>query len=780
MKLKRQLTKPIFLAGCFLLGIAPVIAGNASKTEKYVLTDQKLFPIPLQDVRLLDSPFKKAMELDGKWLLSLQPDRLLSGFRSSAGLTPKGEKYGGWESGGVAGQTLGHYLSACAMIYAATGDPRYKEQIVYTVNELDTCQQANGNGLLAGFPRAKGVFDEIAAGDIRTQGFDLNGGWVPLYTMHKLFAGLIDVYNYTGNQQAFDLVVRLSDWFVATFAHLSEEQIQKILVCEHGGINESLANVYALTGNKKYLEIAQRFNHKTVLDPLSQGVDELAGKHANTQIPKVIGTIREFELTQDSTFYHTADFFWNTVIHNHSYVIGGNSEAEHFGMPGRTYDRITDKTCENCNTYNMLKLTKHLYQLAPTIEQVDYYERALYNQILASQNPADGMVCYMSPLSPRSHRGYSSPFDSFWCCVGTGLENHTRYGEFIYFTDARKDLYVNLFIPSQLNWKERDITLSQQTRFPESDTIVYRFDMKKSQRFTLNLRTPAWAVKGYNLYINGKLEKNEVAPGKYTSITRRWKNGDQVMYVLPKEITSEAALGDPTLRAYLYGPIVLATVLPDDQPIPSVLISSDTHPFEVMRPIANDPLRFTAVKAEPWQPLMLPYYQTGNQRMMVYFSHYAPEVWAEKKDGILQQQNHEEWLKQNMISHFRPGEMQPERDHNFVGEQTEPGQMEGRKYRKANEGGWFSFTMDVKPDTPLNLLCTYWGNLGDKYKFRILVDETVIATAIIHWWGNSFIEKSYRIPEELTKGKNAVTVKFQALDDRSIAGPLFDCKVVKQ
>ncbi|MFV0467370.1 MAG: beta-L-arabinofuranosidase domain-containing protein, partial [Dysgonomonas sp.] len=417
----------------------------------------QLKPFRLADVRLTAGMFNHAMDLDEAWLLSLEADRFLSGFRSESGLTPKAPKYGGWESQGVAGQTFGHYLSALSMMYAATGNEELNERIKYSVNELDTCQQAfDLYGLVAAFPRAKGLFTEITNGDIRTEGFDLNGGWVPLYSMHKLFAGLIDVYHYTGNEQAYKVLLNLSEGLNHMLSGLTDDQIQKILICEHGGINESVAEVYALTGDVKYRILARRLNHKAVLDPLSRGKDELAGKHANTQIPKVVGVIRQFELTGDSILFRTADFFWNTVVHNHSYVIGGNSEAEHFGVPGRTYDRITDKTCETCNTYNMLKLTKHLFELNPSVEKADYYERALYNQILASQNPHDGMVCYMSPLSAGSRRGYSTPFESFWCCVGTGLENHSRYGEFIYHSDAKDNLYVNLFIPSVLTWKKRN------------------------------------------------------------------------------------------------------------------------------------------------------------------------------------------------------------------------------------------------------------------------------------------------------------------------------------
>jgi DUF1680 family protein len=748
--------------------------------EQNRLPEEQLREFSLHDVRLTNSPFKHAMERDEVWLLSFDPDRFLSGFRSESGLTPKAPKYGGWESQGVAGQTFGHYLSALSMMYASTGNEKLNERIKYSINELDTCQQAfDLQGLVAGFPRAKGLFQEIMAGEVRTEGFDLNGGWVPLYTMHKLFAGLIDVHKYTGNRQAYSVLMNLSEGLNQLFSGLSDEQIQKILICEHGGINESVAEIYALTGDEKYIRLADRLNHKVVLDSLIQGVDDLAGKHANTQIPKVIGLIRQYELTGDRQKFKGADFFWNTVLHHHSYVIGGNSEAEHFGVPDRTYDRITDKTCENCNTYNMLKLTRHLHELNPSVEKVDFYERALYNQILSSQRPSDGMVCYMSPLAAGSRRWFSTPFDSFWCCVGTGIENHARYGEFIYLSDKNKNLYVNLFIPSVLTWKERNIAFSQVTDFPASNVVSYVINTEKEQRFALNIRVPKWTGKTH-LLINGK-EVSTQLKNNYLYIEREWKNGDEITYTLSPKLSSEAALGDSLLRAYLYGPIVLSAILDrkESDNINPVVVTDDFNDANSVLENTKEPLLFTFTKSQPDIVKMKPYYQTSDETLMVYFEHYTKKDWEENSNLILMKQNRERWLKERTVSHFRPGEMQPERDHNFKGENIELGEMEGRKYRKA-PAGWFSFDMAVFPDKPMDLSATFWGNLGDIYKFQIEVEGTSIATVIIHWWGNQFVEKTYHIPTELTQGKRSVNVKFRALNKKSVAGPLFDCKVLNR
>lgn len=741
----------------------------------------KLQPFELSEVKLLDSPFRQAMEKDEDWLLAFEPDRFLSGFRSESGLEPKAPKYGGWESQGVAGQTFGHYLSALAMMYASTGNELLSERIRYSVNELDSCQQAfDLHGLVAGFPHAKGLFEEISKGDIRTEGFDLNGGWVPFYTTHKLFAGLIDVCHYTGNKQAYEVLLRLADGFETILSGLSDEQIQKILVCEHGGINESMAEMYALTGEKRFIVLARRLNHQDVLLPLSQGRDELAGKHANTQIPKVLGVMRQYELTGDTCLLNTAAYFWNTVVKQHSYVIGGNSEAEHFGVPGRTYDRITDKTCENCNTYNMLKLTKHLFLLDPSVEKADYYERALYNQILASQNPHDGMVCYMSPLATGSRRWFSTAFESFWCCVGTGIENHARYGEFIYCTDRKDDLYVNLFIPSELNWKKRGMSCVLTTNFPASDTVRISFHMDKPQSFSLKLRYPYWAKKGFELHVNKERQAIQTFPGEYIELKRKWQDGDELLYVLPQSFSSEPALGDESLRAYLHGPIVLSGILPVKREYYPVVVADEIKDASsVLSPTAA-PLVFRMDAAVPYPIEMQPYYKTAGEEVMVYFEHYTTGDWQQNAQSILMKQNREQWIRQQTVAHFRPGEMQPERDHHFRGEKLEWGEMQGRKYRKATEGGWFSFEMPVVPDQPLDLSASFWGNLGDIYKFDIEVDGTAIATVIIHWWGNHFVDKTYHIPDELTRGKEKITVTLRAINKRSVAGPLFDCKVLKR
>ncbi|MBC8097275.1 MAG: glycoside hydrolase family 127 protein, partial [Akkermansiaceae bacterium] len=433
-------------------------AGADTLTDEHGLKIQPVAPpqartFSAASVRLLSGPFKQGQDLAAKYLLSLEADRFLAWFRKEAGLVPKATNYGGWEAQGIAGHSLGHYLTGCALAYAATGDPQFLDRVNYIVTELAECQKAGGTGYIAAIPGGKKAYAEVAAGDIRSKGFDLNGIWVPNYTMHKVFAGLRDAYRLGGNPQALEVSKSLADWFEKTHAGLNEEQMQKILAAEHGGLNETFADLYADTGDERYLKLARRFHHKAILDPLARGEDILPGKHANTQIPKLIGLATLYELTGDRGDRAGAQFFWDRVVHHHSYVTGGHCDGEHFGAADRLNNRLSSNTTETCNVYNMLKLTEHVFGWNPSADAADFYERALLNHIRSSQHP-DGRVIYNLSLKPGFHKEYQSPYDGFTCCVGSGMENHVRYGEGIYFHND-DNLWVNLFIASEVNWKAR-------------------------------------------------------------------------------------------------------------------------------------------------------------------------------------------------------------------------------------------------------------------------------------------------------------------------------------
>ncbi len=736
-------------------------------------------PFEPKDVRLLDGPFRHAMELDAKGLLSLEPDRLLSLFRKEAGLKPKAENYGGWEARGLAGHSLGHYLSACARMYQTMGEPQFRERVDYTVAELAQCQKANTNGYVEAIPGGKTLFAQIAAGDIRSSGFDLNGGWVPWYNIHKLVAGLIDSYRYADSSQALEVATNLANWVDATTRNLTDQQWQKMLACEHGGMNEALADLYALAGDPNYLVLAKKFYHRAVLDPLAQQRDELEGKHANTQIPKVIGAARIYELTGDSKFKDISAFFWQTVTRNHSYVTGGNSMGEHFGPPGKLDNRLSPQTTETCNTYNMLKLTRHLFERQPDAAYADYYERAVWNHILASQNPDNGAVCYFLSLEPGGKKQFLGPLD-FTCCNGTGLENHASYNDNIYF-HGQDELWVNLFIASELTWAEKGLRLTQETDFPNSCRTRLKFSCRQPIRCELHVRHPFWATNGFEVKLNGTTVNESSRPQSYTSLAREWHDGDVVEIEMPLSLRSETMPDNPGRIALFDGPILLAGDLGPlgSQSAPPVFVPQSTPITTCLKSLPHQNLVFTTVGIGiPEDVTLKPFYATYNRQYSVYWEVFAEEGWQKRKlerEAALQARKE---LEARTVDWLQPGEMQPERDHNQHGEHTEAGEYNGRKFRHALEG-WFSFDLAVDSTKTNELVCTWWGSETGARTFDILVDGQKIASqTLLNDKPGQFWEAAYPVPDALVRGKQKVTVKFAARPG-NFAGGLFGCRMVR-
>jgi hypothetical protein len=603
-------------------------------------------PFDLQDVRLLDGPFRGAMLRDKAYLLSLDTDRLLHNFRVNVGRPSTVQPYGGWEEPKceLRGHSVGHYLSACALMYASTGDETLKQRAGDIVAELARCQEASPNvgfyaGYLSAFPES--FIDRV---EMRQQ------VWAPWYTLHKIMAGLLDTHQLCGNPQALDVLVKMADWVKFRVDRLTEAQMQASLDTEFGGMNEVLANLYAVTGNPDHLRIARAFDHKKIFDPLARGEDNLNGLHANTQIPKMIGAAREFELTGEARYQTIARTFWDAIALHRSYVIGGHSDREHF-FPVTDFARhLSPDTCETCNTYNMLKLTRHLFELNPDAAAMDFYERGLYNHILASQDPEKNMFVYLMSLKPGHFKTYSTPEDSFWCCVGTGMENHAKYADTIYFHDAGA-LWVNLFIASELAWKEKGLVVRQETQFPESDTTRLTFKCAKPVTLALNLRQPAWAESGMTLTVNGTKQKLQSQPGSYYTLKRKWKDGDRLEIRLPMTLRTEALPGNPDSMAILYGPIVLAGELgTNNMPSPyarnqtdlnrvaapeaPVLVCDRNNLLKRVEPVAGRPLTFqTKGIGQPQDVTLIPFYQMHHQRYSVYWKLLSPETWKQKQTG---------------------------------------------------------------------------------------------------------------------------------------------------
>ena len=558
---------PVTLAALALVCSAPFPA-QAGDTRTVAAFDP-------EDVRLLESPFLEAARRNAAWLLSLDADRLLHNTRKYAGLEPKGERYGGWESRGIAGHTLGHYLTALSQEYAAGGDRRFRQRIDYIVSEMAQAQQAYGDGYVGALPpRELATLRALAQGTVEPENpFVFAGGaWVPWYTQHKVLAGLRDAWVVAGNRQARAVALELADWVERVTANLDEEGLQRMLEVEHGGMHELLMDLHALTGEDRYLDAAGRFRHDAILEPLLAGRDELAGLHANTQIPKIAGAARSFEVTGRTSDRRIAERFWQLVTGRHGWVIGGNSEGEHFFQPSEASSRLTAATAETCNTYNMLKLTEYLIAWRPRVEYADYYERALYNHILASQEPERGMFAYFVSLKPGHFRTYSSPEHSFWCCVGSGMENHTRYGRAIYFSAGSNGLYVNLFVPSVLTWRERNFVLEQRTEYPRDNRVSLVVRAADDRPLALSVRAPSWAAGDLALELNGKTLPADGSPGGYATIERRWQEGDELSVVIPMAVRTEPLAGDPDQVAFLYGPVVLAGDL-------GAVPRSDTIPY---------------------------------------------------------------------------------------------------------------------------------------------------------------------------------------------------------
>ncbi|WP_039956269.1 beta-L-arabinofuranosidase domain-containing protein, partial [Xanthomonas graminis] len=472
--------------------------------------------LPLKQVTLKPSLFLDSLQTNRRYLLELEPDRLLHNFLQYAGLPPKGEVYGGWEGDTIAGHTLGHYLSALAKMHAQTRDAALRQRIDYIVAELARAQAKDADGYVGGLTRkndkgaidsGKLVFEEVRRGIINGSSFNLNGSWSPLYTVHKLFAGLLDAHELAGNAQALQVLLPLAGYLGGVFDALDHAQMQTLLDTEFGGLNESYIELGARTGDPRWVALGKRLRHEKVIDPVAAGRDELPHIHANTQVPKFIGEARQFEVAGDADAAAAARFFWETVTGHYSYVIGGNADREYFQEPDTIAAFLTEQTCEHCNSYNMLKLTRHLYQWTPQARYFDYYERTLHNHVMAAQHPATGMFTYMTPMISGGERGFSDKFDSFWCCVGSGMEAHAQFGDSIYWQDAAS-LYVNLYIPSTLDWPERDLALELDSGVPDNGKV--RLQLRRAGARTprrLLLRLPAWCQGGYTLRVNGKAQR---------------------------------------------------------------------------------------------------------------------------------------------------------------------------------------------------------------------------------------------------------------------------------
>ncbi|AJP72507.1 glycoside hydrolase family 127 protein [Sphingomonas hengshuiensis] len=717
----------------FVAGTSALAIGGATGAPLWgAETPARVQPVPSRHVRLKPSIFADSLAANRRYLLSLDPLRLLHNFYASAGLPTRGERYGGWESDGIAGHTLGHWMSAASLIIAHDGDPQLSAKLDLALTEMARIQQAHGDGYLGGttVPRqgksadGKIVFEEVRRGDIRTRGWDLNGAWVPVYTWHKIMAGLIAAHGI-GNARALPILLGTADYFGRIIEGLSDAQVQELLHAEHGGINEAYAETYAITGNPRWLRIAERLHHREVLDPLTGQQDKLAGLHANTQIPKLVGLARLHELTGNPAHATAARFFHDRVVHHHSYVIGGNSEREHFGPPDQLADRLSTATCEACNSYNMLKLTRHLYGWSPHGDLFDYYERVQLNHMMAHQRPDTGQFVYFMPLETGARRAYSAPENSFWCCVGSGMESHAKHADSIFWHD-KLTLYVNLFIPSQLAWRERGLTLDLDTAYPMDGEIALSVKAAPRTATGIALRIPAWATFA-TFHLNGTPIDPPRRDG-YAMLHRRWQAGDRITLSLPMTLRSEPLPGDPATVAFLSGPLVLAGDLGPDATAftgtpPALLAQGNPEGTLRAQPGAH---RYQLAPVLGPAVELSPFYAMYDRRTAVYFKTFTEARWAADKDAYLAAEAERADLVRRTIDIFHIGEMQPERDHALTATGGAPGEFYGRKSRRLPAGQSLRFRI-ARRAGPSVLQITYWGDDIDRVA-EISADGTPIAT----------------------------------------------------
>ncbi|MBQ2002845.1 MAG: glycoside hydrolase family 127 protein, partial [Bacteroidaceae bacterium] len=665
----------------------------------------KVEPFSVNDVKLTQSDFKHAEDMDIRYLLGIDPDRLLAPYLKEAGLTPKAQNYTNWENTGLDGHIGGHYLSALSYMYASTGNAEIKGRLDYFISELKRCADANGNGYISGVPDGKKKWKEISEGNIRASSFGLNDGWVPLYNIHKIFAGLRDAYLLTGNKDAKQMFINLTAWMYDLTKGLSDDQLQRMLDSEHGGLNETFADAAAISGDERFMQLAKRFSHKKVLDPLLRGEDRLTGMHANTQIPKVIGYKRIADIEGNDQWDRAAQFFWKTVVDNRSITIGGNSVREHFHPADDFSSMLTsEQGPETCNTYNMLRLTKMLYETSADTHYMDYYERALYNHILSTVNPIQGGFVYFTPMRSGHYRVYSQPQTSFWCCVGSGMENHARYGEMIYSHGGADNLYVNLFIPSELTWGKTLIT--QTNRFPAEEATTITVNPKKPAEFTIRVRIPEWTdASKMQPTVNGQPVEAK-AEGGYLAISRKWAKGDKLHVQLPMSLRAVSLPDKSDNYSFMYGPIVLASSLgkqeqlglfADDsrgghiaggrqlplQDMP-VLVADKNNLMANITKVEGRPMTFRLTGSVPEkyaEMTLVPFSSLHECRYMVYWPVVSQQDWQAKQEEIARAEAERQAIEQATADKVICGEQQPESDHFVKMERVRNGDFNGRHWR---------------------------------------------------------------------------------------------------
>lgn len=785
-----------------LLSIAPALG---------VVAQDKLYKdeFPLGDITLLDGPLKHARDLNVQVLLKYDCDRMLAPYRKEAGLQPRKPSYPNWD--GLDGHVGGHYLSALA-INAATGNEECRKRMEYMISELQLVLDANNqrhevwcHNYIGGVPNSAKMWTAFSKGDFGPY----FGIWAPFYNIHKMYAGLRDAWLYCGNEQAKNLFLKFCDWAVDITRDLNDEQMEKMLGNEHGGMNEVLADAYAITGEQKYLNCARRFSHKLLLVPMEEGKDCLDNMHANTQIPKVIGYQRIAELAHDVQYHNASEYFWEIVTRQRSLALGGNSRREHFPTKETCIDYINDiDGPESCNTYNMLKLTEDLNRVKPDGMYGDFYETAMFNHILSTQHPQHGGYVYFTSARPRHYRNYSAPNKAMWCCVGTGMENHGKYGQFVWTHDkgvkAEDDaLYVNLFVASELNWKERKMVIRQQTAFPYAETSVVEVAKGKGT-FILKVRKPSWCE---NFTVKGVgFDADSYEENGFVCMKRKWKKGDQVKISMPMHAYIKPMINVPQYVAIMYGPILLGMktgtedmrgLIADDsrfgQYAGGKKLALDEAPILLpkhlddiaknLKPVPGKPLHFKLAThmENTIDGELQPFFEIHDSRYMMYWLALGENDYKAYMQKLADEEKARQALEARTVDKVNPGEQQPETDHRMETDDSNKGNTEGIFFRDAKDGHYFSYLMQTKGETNLSLQLKFWGQ--DEWRtseFDIYVNDKLLCSVnnSHRWRTTQFKTVDYAIPSEFVKGKKEIRVKFVAHKGKQV-GQIYGVRLVK-
>jgi len=776
-----------------MVGMSGAVAMSGAPAPARATAEPRVQAFPSRDVRLLDGPFRDMQQRGLAHLLALDPDRLLHTFRLNAGLPSTAKSYGGWEAPAVElrGHSLGHYLTACALAWSATGDEQLRTRALAITTELRRIQIAlaargASPGYLSAFPEE--LFDRVE---------QRRGVWAPYYTLHKILAGLLDVHRAFSDPVALETAKGMATWVGFRARRLTDLQWQEMLETEFGGMQESLTELYAVTRDPEHLRIARLFDHRALFDPLARGEDPLDGLHANTQIPKAIGAARDCELSGEDRFCQVAETLWSKVAHGRSYAVGGNSEDEHFFPVAHFSRHLGESTAETCNTYNMLKLSRDLFRRDADPSRLDYYERGLFNHILASNDPATGEVTYFVSMKPGAWRTYSTAEDSFWCCVGTGMENPARLGEAIYFR-AKDALYVGLFVASELTWAEKGLSLRQETRFPDEDSVRLTVRLRAPIRLALELRHPAWAAGALSLTVNGQRQTTASRPGSYATVDREWHDGDVVELRLPMRLWAEPMPDDPRVVAFLYGPIVLAADLGDGpgaarrfgstapefrgddaRGLPTLVAATTAEALGRLRP-TGEPLTYRSEGlGRPADLVLRPFFRLYDRRHAVYLRVVSESALAGDKARAAAEAAALRAVEDRTVDRVAAGSASEEAAHAMQAERADAWSLEGRPCRSTRYGGSWSYELRVPEGARAAVRVSYWGGETRRHAFEVTAEgETIAAQSLFDDRPGEIYEVEYPLPDRITRGRDRVRIGFRTGPAQS-SGAVFLVRTVR-